>query len=201
VDDIAKDPDMIKKMAKSGFKCFFIGFESLKQMSLTTMKKQIRLSQVRKAVKTCHDNGIIVFGSFIIGNIGETRRDILQTLKLIKELQIDFTMTGPLTPYPGTDLWDEGVANGWVDKDYNWVTRTDNPLKRTPDLSRDEIEDLFHYSYQYLYRTDSISSYIKGLRRFLSPQFRWSWKLIPSFIFNGLKDFVLKVDTISGNTK
>ena len=201
VDDIAKDPEMIKKMAKSGFKCFFIGFESLKQMSLTTMKKQIRLSQVRKAVKTCHDNGILVIGSFIIGNIGETRRDILHTLKLIKELQIDFTMTGPLTPYPGTKLWEEGVANGWVDKDYDWVTRTDNPLKRTPDLSRDEIEDLFHYSYQYLYRNDFISTSIKGLRRFLSPQFRWSWKLIPSFIYNGIKDFVLKVDTISGKKK
>ena len=170
-------------------------------MSLITMKKQVRLSQVRKAVKTCHDNGIIVIGSFIIGNIGETRRDILHTLKLIKELQIDFTMTGPLTPYPGTKLWEEGVANGWVDKDYDWVARTDNPIKRTPDLSRDEIEDLFHYSYQYLYRNDFISTSIKGLRRFLTPQFRWSWKLMPSFIYNGLKDFILKVDTISGNTK
>ena len=201
VDDIAKDPEMIKKMAKSGFITFFIGFESLRQKSLTIMKKQLKLSLVKKAIKTCHNNGIIVFGSFIIGNIGETRRDVLETLRLIKELQIDFTMTGPLTPYPGTKLWEDGVAGGWVEEDHDWIARTDNPLKRTPDLSRDEIEDLFHYSYRYLYRTDPISTLIKSLQRFLSPQFRWSWKLIPSFMYNGLKDFILKVDTISGNTK
>ncbi|TFG04454.1 MAG: radical SAM protein, partial [Promethearchaeota archaeon] len=39
VDDIAKHPDMVQKMAKSGFICFFLGFESFKQMSLNSMNK------------------------------------------------------------------------------------------------------------------------------------------------------------------
>lgn len=198
VTDIAQDPEMVRKMAKSGFVCFFIGFESLKQMSLDTMNKHVRLNSVKKAIKTCHDNGIFIFGSFIIGNIGETREDILRTLQLIKELQIDFTMCGPLTPYPGTTLWEEGVVNGWVDKDYDWATRMDNPLIRTPTLSADEIEDLFHYSYEYLYKGNYASS-IKTIFRFLSPKFRWTWKLYPSFLLKGLQNFIMKVDTIVYN--
>ncbi|MFX1444676.1 MAG: B12-binding domain-containing radical SAM protein, partial [Promethearchaeota archaeon] len=86
VDDIANNPDMVEEMHKSGFVCFFIGFESFKQIALDRMKKGYTLDKVKKCIKICHENGIMVFGSFIIGNIGETKEDTRKTFKLMKEL-------------------------------------------------------------------------------------------------------------------
>ncbi|MFX1395212.1 MAG: B12-binding domain-containing radical SAM protein, partial [Promethearchaeota archaeon] len=122
VDDIANNPDMVKKMHKSGFICFFLGFESLKQMALDRMKKGYTLDKVRRCVEICHKNGIIVFGSFIIGNIGETKEDTRDNFKLMKEIDIDFMMTNPITPFPGTKLNDEAIEKGWV-KDLKWENR------------------------------------------------------------------------------
>jgi anaerobic magnesium-protoporphyrin IX monomethyl ester cyclase len=194
VDDIAKHPDMVQKMAKSGFICFFLGFESLKQMSLNSMNKQVRLSQVQKAVKLIHDNGMIVFGSFIIGNIGEDRADTLKTLQLVKDLQIDIMMTNPLTPFPGTKLWDEAVANNWVDKDFDWASWDFNVMMRTPDLSIREIDDLLEYSYRFFYKDIGYFLFGKKLLRLIHPKYRWFWKIAPTFLTKGLKNFLIKID-------
>lgn len=176
VADIAKHPDMVQKMAKSGFVSFFMGFESFKQMTLNSINKQLGLPDVKKAIKNIHDNGMMVFGSFIIGNIGETREDILKTLKLIKELQIDTLITYPLTPFPGTKLNEIAVNNGWLDKDFDWTTWHFDTVMRTPDLSTEDIHELLDYSYQFFYKDLGYFPFGKKILRILHPKYRWFWK-------------------------
>ncbi|MHA1650438.1 MAG: B12-binding domain-containing radical SAM protein [Candidatus Helarchaeota archaeon] len=194
VDDIAKHPDMVKKMAKSGFICYFLGFESFKQMSLNSMNKQIKLHQAKNAMTLIHKNGMIVFGSFIIGNIGETREDTLKTFQLMKELQIDIMMTNPLTPFPGTRLWEEAVANGWVDKDFDWASWDFDVMMGTPDLSIEEIKELLEYSYRFFYKDIGYFLFGKKLLRLMQPKYRWFWKMAPTFLMKGLKNFFIKID-------
>ncbi|MFX0134772.1 MAG: B12-binding domain-containing radical SAM protein [Candidatus Hodarchaeota archaeon] len=191
VDDIAKDPEMVREMARSGFICFFIGFESFKQMSLNNMNKKISLKQAKKAVEVCHKNGIMVFGSFIVGNIGETREDTLKTFKLMKELKIDFMMTNPLTPFPGTQLGDDAVKNGWIDKDFDWKNWQFRAIINTPDLSADEIQDLCEYSLKYFYKDLKYFLFGKSsLKMYKSPLFI---RILPGFLLKGLKNFLIKV--------
>jgi radical SAM superfamily enzyme YgiQ (UPF0313 family) len=154
----------------------------------------VRLSQVQKAVKLIHDNGMIVFGSFIIGNIGEDRADTLKTLQLVKDLQIDIMMTNPLTPFPGTKLWDEAVANNWVDKDFDWASWDFNVMMRTPDLSIREIDNLLEYSYRFFYKDIGYFLFGKKLLRLIHPKYRWFWKIAPTFLTKGLKNFLIKID-------
>lgn len=151
VDYLAKNPEIIQLMAKIGFVCFFVGIESLKQTSLNTMNKRIELNQIRKAIRNCHDNGIILIGSFIIGNIGETREDTLQNFQLMKKLGIDFIMTNPLIPYPGTKLWEEAVENGWIDQKFEWKNWDVNANMNTPNMSAQEIKELQSLSIKYFY--------------------------------------------------
>ncbi|NHI91320.1 MAG: radical SAM protein [Candidatus Lokiarchaeota archaeon] len=193
VDFIAKNPDLVKKMSKAGFMCFFIGFESLKQMSLDTMRKQTSFKQAVKAVKTCHQYGILVFGSFIIGNIGETKEDTLKNFELIKKLEIDFMMTNPLTPFPGTELWDEAVANGWVEKDFKWENWNFDVMMRTPDLTKNEIADLLSKSYKFFYGDIMYFLFGKKMLNMLNPYYWRLLKVAPGFLTNGLKDFLIKV--------
>ncbi|MHA1380056.1 MAG: B12-binding domain-containing radical SAM protein [Candidatus Helarchaeota archaeon] len=191
VDDIVKDPEMIHEMAKSGFICFFIGFESLKQMSLNNMNKQISLSQSKKAVRICHDNGIMIFGSFIVGNIGDTREDTLKTFYMMKELKIDFMMTNPLTPFPGTKLWENAIENGWLDKDFDWKDWEFNAIINTPDMSAEDIHELCEYSYKYFYKDLKYFLFGKSsLKLYKSPLFI---RIIPGFLIKGLKNFLLKI--------
>ncbi len=199
VDDIANNPDMVKEMRKSGFICFFLGFESLKQMALDRMEKGYTLDKVRKCVNLCHKNGIIVFGSFIIGNVGETKEDILESFKLIKEVEIDFMMTNPITPFPGTRLLDEAVEKGWVDKDLKWENRRIGhmkPLMSTPDLTIDDIQELLSESYQSFYGDKKflIRKAVFGLLKY--PEFKWVVKFALKFIINGATKFIRRIDEI-----
>ncbi|NHI91319.1 MAG: radical SAM protein [Candidatus Lokiarchaeota archaeon] len=192
VDFVTKYPDLVKKMSKAGFLCFFLGFESLKQMSLNKMRKQITLSQAKNSVRICHENRILVFGAFIIGTIGETRQDTLDNIKNIRELGVDFMMTNPITPFPGTELWDEAMENGWIDKDFKWENWDFRAVMRTPDLSKEELKELTDYSYKYFY----------SFKRFLNPKKLLNifnarfWRVLkdaPGFVTGGLKDFLLKI--------
>ncbi|MHA1797748.1 MAG: B12-binding domain-containing radical SAM protein [Candidatus Helarchaeota archaeon] len=192
VDFVTKNPELIKKMSKAGFLCFFLGFESLKQMSLDKMKKQISTHQARKAVKICHDNKILVFGAFIIGNIGETKEDTLQNIKHIRELGVDFMMTNPITPFPGTDLHDEAVEKGWIEEDFNWEDWDFHAAMRTPDLTKKELRDLTDYSYKYFYNFRRFLNPKKLLNVF-NPRFWRMMKDAPGFITSGLKDFLMKI--------
>ncbi|MFW9999863.1 MAG: B12-binding domain-containing radical SAM protein [Candidatus Hodarchaeota archaeon] len=194
VDDIANNPDMVKAMSKAGFICFFLGFESFKQISLNNMQKQYTLDKVRKCVEICHKNGIMVFGSFIIGNIGETIKDTWRTFKLMKDLELDMMMTNPITPFPGTPLYDDAVDKGWIPKDFKWEKWDISPVMNTPDMTIDEIQDLLDESYRFFYNDIGFFLFGKKLLRILfNPKFWWYRHVAFSVLTNGLTKFLMKL--------
>ncbi len=195
VDDIADNPDLVKAMSEAGFICVFLGFESFKQMALNQMNKQYTLDKVKKCVKLLHKNGIMIFGSFIIGNIGETKEDTWRTFKLMKELELDMMMTNPITPFPGTPLFEEAVKEGWISPDFRWDKWEFSPVMRTPDLSIDEIQELLDESYRFFYQDIGYFLFGKKLLRLLfNPKFWWYRKVARYVLTNGLTKFMLKIN-------
>ncbi|MFX1573725.1 MAG: B12-binding domain-containing radical SAM protein [Promethearchaeota archaeon] len=195
VDDLANNPNMVKAMSEAGFICVFLGIESTKQMSLDQMNKRYSLDKLRKCINLCHKNGIIVFGSFIIGNLGENSADTWETLHMMKELEIDLMMTNPITPFPNTPLYDDAVANNWISKDFKWEKWDLTPVMSTPDMSKVEIQDLLDESYRFFY--NDIGYFLFGkrlLRLIFNPKFWWFGKVAFSFLINGLTKFVLQLD-------
>ena len=186
---------MVKAMAKAGFICVFLGFESFKQISLNNMEKQYSVTKVRKAIDICHKNGIIVFGSFIIGNIGETVEDTWDTFKMMKELEIDLMMTNPITPFPETPLYDEAVKHGWINKDFKWQEWNFKAMMSSPDMSKEKIQELLDESYRFFYNDIGYFLFGKRLLRIIfNPKYFWFRKVAISFLLNGLTKFLLKLD-------
>jgi len=192
VDDVVKYPHIIDKMAEAGWRMMFIGIETIHQKSLDTIGKRITIDQIKKAVKILHDRGITIFGSIIIGNIGETREDVLKTIQFATDLNIDIMQFTPLTPYPATKLHAQAKQNGWItDEDFtNW--NLVNPIMRTPDLSAEEIFELVKWAYRDFYfrfKDKHVNSFfIRSLRRFaVNPRFWWFFKMAPKFVINGIK--------------
>jgi len=202
VADIANNPEMVEEMHKSGFILFFLGFESFKQMALDRMKKGYSLDKVQKCVKICHENGIMVFGSFIIGNIGETNEDVRKTFKLMKKFDLDFIMTMPITPFPGTKLTKEAIEKGWLDKNLKWENRKtgeSKPMMHTPDLTINDIQKLLSESYRSFYNDKKFlfRKYILPSGTYNSnPNFKWTRKFVFKFVINGIPKFVMQLDKI-----
>ncbi|MHA1143996.1 MAG: B12-binding domain-containing radical SAM protein [Candidatus Helarchaeota archaeon] len=194
VDDVVKYPHVIEKMADAGWKMIFIGIESIHQKSLDTIGKRISIRQIKHAVKILHDLGITIFGSIIIGNIGETKKDILATIKFAEELDIDIMQFTPLTPYPATKLYEQARKNDWiVDNDFtNWNLVT--PIMRSDTLPADEIHELVKYAYRDFYLRFKEKRqkffFFRSARRLLrNPRFWWFWLMARKFVINGLKTY------------
>lgn len=195
VDDLADNPEMVEAMSKVGFICVFLGVESMKQMSLNKMNKQYTLHKLQKCIRLCHKNGIIIFGSFIIGNIGETIEDTWDNLQMMKELEIDLMMASPITPFPSTPLHDEAIKNGWIPKDFKWEEWDLTAVMDTPDITKEEIQNLCDESYRFFYYDIGYLLFGKGLLRMIfNYRFWWFRKIAVSFLLNGLTKFLLQLD-------
>ncbi len=185
-DDLVRDPDTFKIMVDSGFRMLFLGIESKHQKSLDRIGKRMSVDTVKKAVKMCHDYGVAVMGAIIIGNVGETWDDVIDTIKYASELEIDIGQFTALTPLPGTALWDEAEKNGWIE-DHDW-THYDftQVVMRTPELTRKQIAELVHRAYKDFYLGNVWGEYFwkRAPRYFGNQNHWWFFKMLPDFLKN-----------------
>ena len=69
----------------------------------------------RRFTKDCHELGIAIHGTFILGLPGETKETIQETIRFATEINPHTIQVSLAAPYPGTHLYKEAVANGWLD--------------------------------------------------------------------------------------
>jgi radical SAM superfamily enzyme YgiQ (UPF0313 family) len=87
--EIAKRPEVLKKMYKAGFMVFLIGIESAHDKTLASMNKGFTVERIRDYFKVLRKFNFIYHCYFIIGNIGETREEMLDIIDFSHELGVD----------------------------------------------------------------------------------------------------------------
>ena len=112
------DEEFIKKLKESGCYLLSFGAESGCPRILKKIKKDIMPEDVINSAKMCLKYDIIPQYSFMAGLPGETRSDIMETLKLIDKLvrlSDKIQILGPqaFRPYPGSELYQECLVAGW----------------------------------------------------------------------------------------
>ncbi len=134
----AEDPTFLQELRDSGCISLFIGFESLLQPdSFVKNKKYADSAAVSRAVKTIHDAGIGVQGSFIFGFDHDTVAVFHRVVQFIQENEIEVLNMNILTPFPGTGLYDRFETEGrllhhdWPQYDMNHVVF--QPKGMTPE--------------------------------------------------------------------
>ena len=65
----------LKVMRDNGLRLLLVGYESGNQQILHNIKKGMRIDVARRFTKDCHELGITIHGTFILGLPGETPRD------------------------------------------------------------------------------------------------------------------------------
>jgi radical SAM superfamily enzyme YgiQ (UPF0313 family) len=111
------DREMLQKMARSGCRAIHYGVEACTEKILTVLKKKIDLDLVKSVFSETKSAGIRVLAYFMIGSPSETRHDITQTFLLAEELDPDFLHLSILTPFPGTEIYLEGLKQGVLERD------------------------------------------------------------------------------------
>lgn len=100
------DKPLLQAFKDAGCWAILMGAESGVQKNLNTLRKGITLDQIRKAVRTAREAGIKVFTPFLFGIPGETYAEGLQTIEFACDLDPDVANFHSLTPFPGTELYD-----------------------------------------------------------------------------------------------
>jgi radical SAM superfamily enzyme YgiQ (UPF0313 family) len=78
----------------------------------------MRIDIVRRFTKDCHELGITIHGTFILGLPGETRETIEETIRFAAEIDPHTIQVSLAAPYPGTELHRQAVENGWLDESH-----------------------------------------------------------------------------------
>src|SRR6201999_3272430 len=76
----------LEVMKANGLRLLLVGYESGNQKILHNIKKGLLVEVAKRFSKDCHELGIIVHGTFILGLPGETRETIQETLAFAKEV-------------------------------------------------------------------------------------------------------------------
>jgi len=110
------DEELIELMAKSG--CYQLTF-ALESANKRILKDIIHKNVpppnvIKNLVKVCHDNGISVHGTFIVGFIGETKKEIRATLEYPFELDIDSASLFIVSPILGSELYYQCKEKGYL---------------------------------------------------------------------------------------
>ena len=145
------DRELLELFRRAG--CWMIGYgiESGVQRILDGVRKGATVEQARAAVAAAHAAGLSVTGHCVLGFPGETRADILQTIRFARELQLDFAQFYCAVPFPGSELYDEARQAGWISTD-DWSRFEQNfSVLNTPQLSAQEIMELRRDAYRRFY--------------------------------------------------
>jgi hopanoid biosynthesis associated radical SAM protein HpnJ len=106
--------DTLKVMRDNGLRLLLVGYETGSDQILRNIKKGMRTDFARRFTRDCRALGITIHGTFILGLPGETRETIEQTIRFAKEINPHTIQVSLAAPYPGTELYRDAVANGWL---------------------------------------------------------------------------------------
>ncbi|PZV16759.1 MAG: hopanoid biosynthesis associated radical SAM protein HpnJ [Leptolyngbya sp.] len=146
------DYDTLKQLRDNGLRLLLVGFESGNQEILNNINKGVRLEAARQFMKHCHDLGITVHGTFIIGLPIETRETVEETIRFACEISPHTIQVSIAAPYPGTQLYQEAKANGWF-ADHALVANSgiQTSTLHYPTLSSEAIEESVEQMYRRFY--------------------------------------------------
>jgi len=167
---IAQDSELLEAAVESGCKGLFVGLESLSSDNLRQVRKEFCLAEgYLQAIETLHRAGIGVVAGVMFGFDGDGPEVFEQTLDFLRESRIELAQITPLTPLPGTELFNQLKREGRILTEdwsyYDFYHVVFKPKKMTPEelqAGTDEVVRRF-YSTPAILKRASSSVHFLGL--------------------------------------
>jgi hopanoid biosynthesis associated radical SAM protein HpnJ len=160
---VTTDYETLKAMKEAGCRLLIVGYESGDAQILKNIKKGATVERARQFTKDCHKLGLVIHGDFILGLPGETRETIRNTINFAKELDVETIQVSMAHAYPGTEMYDFVVANGFLSNG-KMVDEGGHQLAHIeyPGLAGEEILEAVHRFYdEYYFRPKAVFRIVK----------------------------------------
>jgi radical SAM superfamily enzyme YgiQ (UPF0313 family) len=156
---IADDKEMLRLARESGCVSLFIGLEGFTDAKFKKLGGNgSDPGKMLAAIGRIRDEGIAVWGAFIIGLETDTVATIRKTVELAIEARLELAQFSIMTPLPGTRLREELLARNRIVnqdwKNYGFGNLVFQPALLTPE----EVKQVYHdawkkfYSFRSIYR-------------------------------------------------
>jgi len=136
------DYPLLKHMHRAGCRRIYYGWESGSQRMLDVLKKDLTPEEIVEAARMTRRAGIWAKVYLIVGNPGETQKDIDETEKVLRLAGPDLVRVSVFNPLIGTESWDGYQASIDVtDLRENYVSSNRSAYKHE-HFSQIELEEL-----------------------------------------------------------
>ena len=148
------DYETMALMHRAGCGLIIPGIESGNQNILNNIQKGTKIEQFLPYVQNAKKAGLRIHACYMVGNQGETKDTMLDTLRLALKLNTDTAQFFPLIPYPGTRAYEWAQSNGYITTVYENYCREDgthNTVLNLPNLSSTEMVEFCDYARRKYY--------------------------------------------------
>jgi radical SAM superfamily enzyme YgiQ (UPF0313 family) len=144
--DVARDDALLDLMAASGCSLVLIGFESLDKDNLKQMRKNWNgvAGSYADVIARLHARRIMIYGTFVFGYDADSVQSFPAAARFAREQAMAIANFNPLTPMPGTGLYDRLATTGallkpawWIDPSYRYGDAIFTPKNMSPAELRD----------------------------------------------------------------
>lgn len=150
------DKELLLNLKSAGCERIHYGVESGNSEMLKVIRKGITVEQAEEAFRLTKEVGMQTLAYFMFGLPGETKPQIIDTIKFAKMLSPDYVHFSVLTPFPATPIYEKGLKDGTIKEDY-WSEFAKNPKKEfipkvlEENLTNEELMGLLKYAYKDFY--------------------------------------------------
>jgi len=129
------DAELLEEMSRAGCIRIMYGIESAVPAILKSLKKYTDINRIQEIIRLTTSKGIEAFGFFTIGNPGDTRQTIRQTIRFARRSALLHAQFTRLTAFPGTELYqrylDQYAVDYWRQYVVNEIVKNPLPLVDT----------------------------------------------------------------------
>ncbi len=145
------DAEMLSAMKESGCYSLAVGIEFGTDRIHELTKKRLTLETIVKQLDLLGRYDIKTTGFFLMGIPGETKEDMLETIRFARKVRIDRAQFNNFMPLPGSEIYDELRSRGEldsIDPDHFFV----HDVGYVPEgMTRREIKNLQRRAYLRFY--------------------------------------------------
>ena len=115
-DFVSKNEDVIKAFGEQGLVAVIVGLESYKNEDLNKYNKRTSILENEEAIRILKKYDIEVYGTLIL-DMDFSLGDFKNLYKWLKKLGLTFVNLQPLTPLPGTEIYEEYMEHFIISPD------------------------------------------------------------------------------------
>jgi radical SAM superfamily enzyme YgiQ (UPF0313 family) len=157
---MADDDELLKLAYLSGCLIIFVGFESIESDALNEVNsnnwKMQQLQNYKEAINKIQNNGIVVFGGFVMG----FKNDDLSTFDHVKDFVLEHKIAAQftlLTPLPGSRVYDQFKSEGRLIQETFWDKCSFFDMTfRHDNMSKEDAENKMIWLHDEVFKEENV---------------------------------------------